>query len=76
MSVSWSCPIEIPGGVAQGIQTILMGMDSWTLTEDNFEEFVARNQKSRIIMWSDDEAGTREPCTADQLRNLIGFRWS
>lgn len=74
MSVSWSCPIEIPGGVAQGIQTLLMGMNAWVLTEENFEEFVIRNLEAKILMWSDN-LGNRAACSEDQLRELIGFRW-
>lgn len=76
MSVNWKCPVEIPGGVAQGLQCILSGMDSWTLTEANVEEFVRRNEKAKVLMWFDDETGTRIPCTLEQMKPLIGFSWS
>ena len=70
MSINWNCPVEIPGGVAQGLQCILMGMNAWTLTEANVEEFVERNNKAKVLLWDG------QPCTLEQMKPLIGFSWS
>lgn len=76
MAVNYESPISIPGAVAEGIQCILSHMNTFSLTTENFDEFVIKNKDLKLVMWTDTDAGTCEPCTAEQLKPLIGFRWS
>lgn len=68
MSVSWKSPVEIPEMVAEMIQSMLSNMNYFTLTEANFEEFVAYNLKYESLKMAD-----KRVATAEDLRPLIGF---
>jgi hypothetical protein len=75
MAVNYESPIAIPQIVAMGVQSVLSNLNSFKLTDNNFDAFVEENQKSKLVMWREDD-GTQYPCTAEQLKPFIGFRWS
>ena len=70
MSVSWKSPVEIPEMVAEMIQSMLSNMNTFVLTEENFEEFVAYNLKYEPLKMAD-----KRVATAEDLRPLIGFEF-
>ena len=68
MSYNWRSPIELGILSVQGIQCILARMNAFTLTEDNFPEFIKMNRKLKIV---------RHQCDTDEeaFRPLIGFTY-
>jgi hypothetical protein len=70
MSISYESPIAIPSSVAWSIQTLLKKMKRFTLTDENFFEFVAMNEEFKLINFDGHTA------TADELIPLIGFTWN
>jgi hypothetical protein len=73
MPCNWSCPIPIDSGLAQGIQCILVGLDSWKLTEENLAAFVAYNKERKILYAT--ENGVKVYGEAEDFREFIGFTY-
>lgn len=70
MSVSWKSPVEIPSMIAEMIQSMLSNMNTFVLTEENFDAFVEYNLKHECLKMAD-----KRVATADDLRPLIGFEF-
>lgn len=74
MSVNWSCPTNIPGHVAMGVQAVLSSIGAFELTKENLEAFLEYNRTAKILMWHEDD-GSKHPLTKAEANGLIGFKY-
>jgi hypothetical protein len=69
MACNWTSPVEIPGGVAMALQTLLAKVDAFQLTAENLPAVDALNAEFKLVL----DADTRQVAP---LEPLVGFEWS